>query len=258
MRVEGQVRSPYAVETPPAVPTPVLPGDMYAGSVGEAAPTSLSRKKKILSGCLAGVAVLGLGGAAIAHQAGHLNPYPYSCGSTLEQAGRDAHESNPELRDIKNLKDESAKRVDFQHVVDTTIEQYRHEYGVQPHHQTRLTRTRGIGPEEFRVFRITAHAETLRAENDGDYHLVFKDDQGHALITESPAPGDTCGSPYFDQMKQGREQMDQLFGKISQPLQDKDLHGELVTVTGVGFWDSGTRDGWTCTRSCRCTLRRIR
>ncbi len=85
-----------------------------------------------------------------------------------------------------------------------------------------------IAPEERTVYRIRGILKRIRLENDGDMHMVIGD-PGHpsrTLIAEIPSPVFSIGSGLEDRFRRERAEL-----RRHKPA------GELVEVTGIGFFD---------------------
>src|SRR5215204_937343 len=52
----------------------------------------------------------------------------------------------------------------------------------------------GRVPAELQTYRVTATAVAAINEDDGDIHLVLRDDLGATMIAESPEPACTVGA----------------------------------------------------------------
>ncbi len=79
-------------------------------------------------------------------------------------------------------------------------------------------------PVETTVYRVTGQVSAIRHERDGDLHLTLRDGLAR-LIVELPSPECAEKSRFLSKIIQARETADFL------------RRGEVVTVTGVGFFD---------------------
>jgi hypothetical protein len=85
-----------------------------------------------------------------------------------------------------------------------------------------------IASEERTVYRIRGIVKKARLENDGDIHMVIADPVGPArtLIAEIPSPIFSIGSGLGDRFRRERAEL-----RRHKPI------GEMVEVTGIGFFD---------------------
>ena len=94
-------------------------------------------------------------------------------------------------------------------------------------------------PEELQVYAVTGRILLVRLEKDGDYHLALSDpDSGDTIVTEVPHPD--CASPFSPgtlALQEARFQFETF--RAGRALAS--LQGQLVSVTGVGFYDSDHR-----------------
>jgi len=80
-------------------------------------------------------------------------------------------------------------------------------------------------PFERHVFRVRAHTDLIRPEDDQDFHVVLSDSRGRTMIAESPARGCTSRATPIR-----RRQMATARRAIR-------LCPRTATVTGVAFFD---------------------
>lgn len=114
------------------------------------------------------------------------------------------------------------------------------------------TLTERDAPTEMTYFQVSATLTAYKLEEDGDYHLVLDDGQGHTMIAEIPDPDFLTGGVWDEQIKAARAAFDQQFGTQVAVLQtmgtmlDKIGAEGLpmitkvsvsVTVEGIGFFD---------------------
>ena len=80
-------------------------------------------------------------------------------------------------------------------------------------------------PFERRVFRVRAHVDLIRPEDDQDLHIVISDARGRTMITESPAPSCTARATAVRrrQMATARRAVRMCPGR--------------ATITGLAFFD---------------------
>lgn len=91
-----------------------------------------------------------------------------------------------------------------------------------------------ITPVETTVYRVTATLAEYKLEADSDYHLVLSD-AGRTMIAEIPDPA--CvgkASPLLPGIELARTEFDAQYRTA--PVWQR--AGVMVTVTGVGFFDS--------------------
>jgi hypothetical protein len=90
-------------------------------------------------------------------------------------------------------------------------------------------------PEELQVYTVIGRILLARLEDDDDYHLALLDpESGDTIVTEVAHPG--CASPFSPGtllLEQARAQFESF--RAGRSLDS--LRGQLVTVTGVGFYD---------------------
>lgn len=87
---------------------------------------------------------------------------------------------------------------------------------------------------ELTTYEITGTLTLIKPEDDGDYHMVIKDDQGRSMIIESADPTCAKNSRFANEIEKVRNAIDQEMGG---PVQTKKTLRRVVTVTGVGFFD---------------------
>lgn len=109
-------------------------------------------------------------------------------------------------------------------------------------------------PTEMTGFQVSATLTGYKEEQDGDYHLVLDDGQGHTMIAEIPDPNFCAGSVWLNLIASSRQTFDAKFGKMLAALrvmkvEMTDVGGEAagvpmitkvsipVKVFGVGFFD---------------------
>jgi hypothetical protein len=96
-----------------------------------------------------------------------------------------------------------------------------------------------IAPTEETTFRLTAHVEQMKLEDDHDIHLVIADlsSASDTMIVEFPdvACDGAAQSAYKSQMAAARQQFVNLFGQPS-ASHFTTISGTVV-MTGVGFFD---------------------
>ncbi len=90
-------------------------------------------------------------------------------------------------------------------------------------------------PEELRVYEVTGRILLVRLEDDSDYHVVLADpDSGDTIVTEVAHPD--CAGPFSPGtvlLQEARVQFEMF--RAGRPLPS--LAGQLLTATGVGFYD---------------------
>ena len=86
-----------------------------------------------------------------------------------------------------------------------------------------------IAPEERTVYRVRGILENAHYESDGDLHMTIADpgDRSRTLIAEIPRPLFALGSGFERTFRAERAEADR----------HRPARGELVEVTGVGFFD---------------------
>jgi hypothetical protein len=92
-----------------------------------------------------------------------------------------------------------------------------------------------IPPVEVTVYQVTATLREYKIESDSDVHMVLADAAGQTMITEIPLPACVgAASPFLPQITAARN----WFGTQFHPSGAWQHPGAVVTVTGVGFFDS--------------------
>jgi hypothetical protein len=127
---------------------------------------------------------------------------------------------------VKTGTDPAAKQVNTAQVQDSTIAALGSL--VAPRDPT----TR-IARVETTVYRVRATLTYYKLESDSDIHLVLSDGAGHTMIAEIPSPHCDAGSAFAAQISAARAAFDGHHREESRSVAD----GELVTVTGLGFFD---------------------
>lgn len=81
---------------------------------------------------------------------------------------------------------------------------------------------------EKKVYTVRAKVDKVKKCNDGDYHIRLISGEETYLITEAPNPGCDYAqqSPYFN-----------TFVSVREFIDNNDLEGKTVTITGVAFID---------------------
>jgi hypothetical protein len=96
------------------------------------------------------------------------------------------------------------------------------------------------GTIECQVWRLSGRLIGFKAEDDGDFHIVLADlDQPNlTMIVEIPDPAcsGTCASAHEAEIERAREGFIRSFGTPKTKYHQVGP-GEMVTVTGVGFFD---------------------
>jgi hypothetical protein len=83
----------------------------------------------------------------------------------------------------------------------------------------------GRVPAELLTYRVTATVTASINEDDGDIHLVLRDDTGATMIAEAPEPACTVGARARTTITKAR-------------LAAQDIQvGDKVVAVGVGFFD---------------------
>lgn len=103
-----------------------------------------------------------------------------------------------------------------------------------------ITETSQISTMECQVWQVTAKLVGFKAEDDGDFHIVIADlrQPEITMVVEMPDSVCTsvCDSPHCAEMDRARKAFAEAFGYPSKRFQ-RPSNTELVTVTGVGFFD---------------------
>jgi len=137
--------------------------------------------------------------------------------------------------DVKSLRDPTAAGIQFDLPIDTTISALN---AIPPH--CGLTGNRRVRDEESRVYRIEGTIIRVKREHDHDIHIVLADrtNPKEHVIVESVDPnfGRNIASPYRDRLAAARRMIDALVSASSTDAFE-DLHGTIVRVTGIGFFD---------------------
>jgi hypothetical protein len=89
-------------------------------------------------------------------------------------------------------------------------------------------------PVELTTYELTGWVTVIKSEADQDYHVVLTDSQGRTMIVESTHPDCAKGSRFTSQIAEVRKALDTTF---SGPIHGRKQTRQLVTVTGVGFFD---------------------
>lgn len=90
-------------------------------------------------------------------------------------------------------------------------------------------------PLEFKTYTVNGTVTLVRAEEDGDYHVVIRD-AGRTMIVEFPSPGCAEGSAFFQEIASARKAIEsKMGGSLSHGRGIEP--GWKVRVTGVGFFD---------------------
>ena len=136
---------------------------------------------------------------------------------------------------VKSLRDRDASRIQLDTVIQTTVTALngiRSQCGPATDHRGR--------DEEFRVYVVVGRVARVKRERDHDIHIVLADpeDPRKRLVVESDDPDfrGNAESPYRERLAAARQMFDDLV-KQSGVRQLNDVRGELVRVTGVGFFD---------------------
>ena len=130
---------------------------------------------------------------------------------------------------VKTGMDRDAQRVDLNRPYPTTLEDL-----VQLPKQKKLPGHRRLGPNELRVWSMTAQLDKYRMEPDSDYHLVLSGSHGLVMIAEIPAP--RCvgkQSPFRSRIVAARHGFENLY-HVTRHWQEID---KPIALTGVGFYD---------------------
>jgi hypothetical protein len=94
-------------------------------------------------------------------------------------------------------------------------------------------------PEELQAFAVTGRILLARLEDDHDYHVALADpDSGDTIVAEVPHPD--CASPFSPgtlALQEARLQFEAF--RAGRALAS--LQGQIVSVNGVGFYDSDHR-----------------
>lgn len=100
---------------------------------------------------------------------------------------------------------------------------------------------RGVGKEEFIVYRVRAQALEIKLEPDGDYHLVLQDlKTKDRLGVEIVKPEFATNSYKAKELGATRAAVEKALAISPATMsweQYQRLKRQPVTVTGVGFWD---------------------
>jgi hypothetical protein len=136
---------------------------------------------------------------------------------------------------IKSLQDQTASRIQFNAVIDTTIS----ALNAIPSHCGPAGNQR-VRAEEFHIYRVAGTISRVKRERDHDIHIVLVDTahRGDRLVVELDDPdfGKNAASPFHDTLTAARRTFDALVTESS-VSRLRDLHGTNVRVTGVGFFD---------------------
>ena len=134
---------------------------------------------------------------------------------------------------VKNLTDADAQNVDFSAKPSTVGALLSLSAPRQ------LPLEQRIAPTELQTFQVTARLVEFKLEDDMDFHIVIADpdDLTRTMIVEIPSPdcGSACRSGHSQDFAIARTAMNQRFGAATSTFQQ--LHGVLVSVTGIGFFD---------------------
>jgi hypothetical protein len=136
---------------------------------------------------------------------------------------------------VKSLQDQTANRIQFDAVIDTTIS----ALNTIPSH-CGPAGNRRVRDEEFHVYRVAGTISRVKRERDHDIHIVLVDTahRGERLVVELDDPdfGKNAASPFHDKLTAARRTFDALVAESS-VSRLSDLQGTHVRVTGVGFFD---------------------
>ncbi|MCU1285329.1 MAG: hypothetical protein JWO13_1679 [Acidobacteriales bacterium] len=123
---------------------------------------------------------------------------------------------------VKILMDDDATKVNLQ-PINATISGL---LALRSPHKT-LPYKRRFAPTELQTFVLTGRVQKIKLESDSDLHLILSEpsDNTATLVAELPAPQCAIGSPQEENFRKVQTQLLRL--KI----------GEIVKVTGVGFFD---------------------
>ena len=126
-------------------------------------------------------------------------------------------------RDIKLLIDDAASEIDTVHIFSNvnSLE------GMDLIEAKKDTHRNDI---EKKVFTVTANVKKLSKHRDGDYKVKLESDDENYLNCEAPNVGCEFASAslFYEQFKVVREFIE---------LNEDDIEGKTVTITGVGFID---------------------
>ena len=133
---------------------------------------------------------------------------------------------------VKTLSDRDAERVNLAGVAETTVG----ELTSHPAHCGDAP-DRRLYPEELQSYELRGHVESVRLEDDHDYHVVLSDliDRSTTMITEvvDPACEGAASSPFVSMLRDARIGFLNLFAGSTATS----LVGKVLRVRGVGFYD---------------------
>lgn len=131
---------------------------------------------------------------------------------------------------IKVVTDADASAVSINSPVQTTVSWL---IGIpKPNSQDNLPRLVATESTAYYVSNVTL-TEIFHAD-DGDYHLILKDAQGHTMIAESPDPSCASGSALYSQIAAARQQIAAKYPNLSSTPTSV---SQTVTVEGLPFFD---------------------
>jgi hypothetical protein len=139
--------------------------------------------------------------------------------------------------EVKALRDRDAARVALDTVISTTVTALN---DLPSHCGPAGNRRRGV--EEFRVYEVVGRIVRVRRERDRDLHIVLAD-PAHPrdrLVVEMVDPETRGGrrSPHHDRLSAAQRAFADLQKRFA-ARSLRDLEGQTVRVTGVGFYDMG-------------------
>ena len=136
---------------------------------------------------------------------------------------------------VKSLRDPDAARIEFDTPVATRVSALNSIPS-----RCGPAGNRRVRPEEFHVYQVDARISRVKRERDHDIHIVLADldhPRDHLVAEiDDPVFRHNARSPYRDRLAAGRRMFEALVAE-SGVRAPKDLRGEVVRVTGVGFFD---------------------
>jgi hypothetical protein len=137
--------------------------------------------------------------------------------------------------EVKSLTDPDAARIRFDAPVETTVSALSH----LPSH-CGPSRNRRVRAEELTVYRVKGRITRVKREGDHDIHIVLADPdhpRDHLVIeSDDPDFRRNAASPYREKLAASRRMWDALVAEAG-VTRLRELHGLVVDVTGVGFYD---------------------
>jgi hypothetical protein len=124
---------------------------------------------------------------------------------------------------VKVLSDPDAKRVRFDSVVETSIQQL----NAIPIPEIPYPLNGRIAPHELTVYRIRAVVIQILTESDGDWHIILGDSSNTQIRMIGEIPSPECAA---------NDHHRQLYATARSALRSVPRRGEVV-LEGVGFFD---------------------